>query len=72
MGEPRESCNHKQCCLCLKRECNVHRNFIQYGSLYVCGSSCVSTAVHLAYKAACMFGGAQEIPCGSVRDGVEG
>lgn len=58
------SCEHNQCCLCLKRECQLHRNFKRFAGLMVCGDSCISRAVSLAHKAACMFGGDTEQPCG--------
>jgi hypothetical protein len=62
--EAAPTCNHRQCCLCLKRECNVNRRFMRYGELYVCGDSCIATAINVAYHAACRLGGAQEQPCG--------
>ena len=58
------NCQHTQCCLCLKRECQGTERFRSYGGLYVCGESCVNMAVSLAYNAACRLGGATEKPCG--------
>ena len=62
------TCEHPQCCICLKRECQqskFERRFKPFtGGLYVCGESCLNTAVHVAYEAACRLGGVQEKPCG--------
>jgi hypothetical protein len=60
-------CEHPQCCICLKRECQQTRfqpRFKRYGGLPVCGDSCLATAVSVAYSAACRLGGCQEKPCG--------
>ena len=38
--------------------------FQKYGGLYVCGDSCLSTAVRVAYNAACALGCPEEKPCG--------
>lgn len=61
------SCEHPQCCICLKRECQQSKfepRFRSYGGLYVCGDSCVRTAINVAYDAACKLGGAVDKPCG--------
>ncbi len=61
-----ENCEHPQCCICLKRECqqSAHRPFQKHGSLYVCGGSCLATAVKVAYQAACSLGSPEDKPCG--------
>ncbi len=46
----------RECCLCLKKESVLREHLKKYGGLYCC-VSCLSRAVSLAYKAACMFGG---------------
>ena len=61
------NCHHPQCCICLKRECQQTMfvpRFKRYGGLLVCGDSCLSTAVSVAYAAACRLGGCQDKPCG--------
>ena len=61
------NCEHPQCCICLKRECQQSQyvpRFKKYGGLLICGDSCLSTAVSVAYSAACKLGGCQEQPCG--------
>jgi hypothetical protein len=61
------TCNHPQCCICLKRECQqlvYEPRFKSYGELYVCGASCLGTAVHVAYEAAVRLGCPEEKPCG--------
>jgi hypothetical protein len=66
-GGDLNQCNHPQCCICLKRECQqtvYERRFKKYGNHHVCGESCLATAVSVAYYAACRLGGAQEKPCG--------
>lgn len=60
------NCDHPQCCICLKRECQQNfyaPRFKRYGGLVVCGESCLGTAVSVAYAAACKLGGTQEQPC---------
>src|ERR1017187_8923036 len=69
VGGTMENCEHPQCCICLKRECQqgyLQPRFKRYGGLLVCGDSCLSTAVSVAYAAACKLGGCQEKPCGNV------
>jgi hypothetical protein len=61
------NCEHPQCCICLKRECQqsiYERRFKTYGGLHVCGNSCLATALAVAYNAACRLGGVQDKPCG--------
>lgn len=61
------TCEHPQCCICLKRECQDKRGwtrFQKYGSLYVCSESCIRSALNVAYHAACTLGCPEEKPCG--------
>jgi hypothetical protein len=61
------NCDHRQCCICLRRECQqsiYEPRFKSYGGLFVCGNSCLSTAVHVTYEAACRLGGVRDKPCG--------
>ena len=60
-------CNHKQCSICLQREC--HKNFERFkvdGELTVC-RACVSRAVTWAYTTALRWGGDYNSsrPCGA-------
>jgi hypothetical protein len=60
-------CEHPQCGICLKRECQqsmYEPRFKRYGNVWVCGNSCLTTAVEVAYHAACRLGAAIEKPCG--------
>lgn len=60
-------CEHNQCCICLKRECQqsiLQPRFKKFGTHYVCGQSCITTAISVAYEAACRLGGVTEKPCG--------
>jgi len=53
------NCDHPQCCICLKRECQqsaFQPRFKKYGMHYVCGESCITTAVSVAYEAARRLG----------------
>lgn len=62
-----ERCDHKQCCLCLRRECQIspaERHFRVLGGYMVCGESCIITAISVAHNAACRLGGVTEKPCG--------
>lgn len=62
-----DQCGHPQCCLCLKRECQQSAylpRFKRFAGLFVCGESCLSTAVHVAYEAARRLGTVEEKPCG--------
>ena len=66
------NCEHPQCCICLKRECQqtyLQPRFKKYGGLPVCGDSCLSIAVSIAYAAACKLGGCQEKQCGVAKEG---
>lgn len=66
------SCEHPQCCICLKRECQQSKfqpRFRKYGGHYVCGESCLATAVSVAYDAACRLGGVTDNPCGKAMQG---
>ena len=61
------NCEHPQCCICLKRECQqtvYEPRFKKYGLLHVCGASCLTTAVSVAYEAARRLGCPQDKPCG--------
>lgn len=63
-----KQCEHRQCCICLKRECNrPGKRFMDYGSYIVCSDSCVIAAISVAYYAACRLGGAIEEDCGKKR-----
>ena len=68
------SCNHQQCCICLKRQCQAERpyEFKRFGEFIVCGTSCVIAALSVAYYAACRLGGNVEQPCGKETANVKG
>lgn len=48
-------CKHKQCGICLRRECNTGK-LTQYGEIWAC-SRCASKAILWAYTTACRWGG---------------
>lgn len=62
------NCEHPQCCICLKRECQQsfrEPRFRRIGGHVICGDGCISTAISVAYAAACRLGGVGEKPCGA-------
>lgn len=65
------NCNHAQCCICLKRECQQSLclpRFKRFGSYVICGESCIQTAIDAARR----LGGVQEQPCGrAVKDSAD-
>lgn len=67
IGKETMNCNHPQCCICLKRECQqsmFERRFMSFGGLFVCSESCIRTAISIAYEAACRLGCPEDKPCG--------
>lgn len=58
-----DTCNHRQCALCLQRECHKNERFKQIGENAFC-SFCLVKAVTFTLKTAQMFGGAYYIPPG--------
>jgi hypothetical protein len=59
-------CKHSQCCLCLRRECQLPMTFPRFkkfGTLMCC-VDCMGVAVHVAYEAARRLGNVVEKPCG--------
>jgi hypothetical protein len=50
-----QGCKHKQCSLCLGRECNVGK-VQHFGDLAAC-DLCISKAVAWAHLSACRWGG---------------
>lgn len=61
-------CTHRQCALCLLRECHKGEQFKQVDTKAVC-HSCLTSAVNLYLDLARKFGGvhATDRPCGYAR-----